>query len=441
MKVHLIRPKTDELYAPVKQVYSSFPPPVGLSCIGSEIRDCAEVSIYDGNIIEPTLEADIIGLQDWVTTHKEALALAKRAKQQNPNCITVLGGINASHLAPRILMNHSFVDYVVSGHGEPAMAGLVEGRLLDEIPNLNYREGGLVKRTKQKLVKSPFFDLEQVVEWECDEETPFPISAIRGCIKSAREGICKYCSLFNERVNIISPEDFWTQIRILKDRYSLTYFFETGDEFNVGTYPQRLLDARPEDLRDIRLRIYAYPEILAQKGVIDTLARLQVRELYMGVETVNQGLLTNAGRQYNANAVEGILEQMNAVGIRAMMPFMFGLPGETNDTAQENFDFSQRLLERYPETIKMMQYSLVVPIIGSEYFVMASTAKKVREAYEQDGKSLSRDDDFDYQKLTELFIETFTEADIEFLKGLVIRGKKITKEKGYLTSTFIGVGE
>ncbi|MBS3144992.1 hypothetical protein J4208_05405, partial [Candidatus Woesearchaeota archaeon] len=94
-----------------------------------------------------------------------------------------------------------------------------------------------------------------------------------------------------------------------------------------------------------------------------------------------------------------------------------------------------------PETIKMMQYSLVVPIIGSEYFVMASTAKKVREAYEQNGKSLSRDDDFDYQKLTEFFIETFTEADTEFLKSLVIRGKKIAKEKGYLTSTFIGVGE
>ena len=161
----------------------------------------------------------------------------------------------------------------------------------------------------------------------------------------------------------------------------------------------------------------------------------------MGIETVNQGLLTNAGRQYNAGAVEGILEQMSLVGIRAMMPFMFGLPGETNDTAQENFDFSQRLLERYPETIKMMQYSLVVPIIGSEYFVMASTAKKVREAYEQNGKSLSRDDDFDYQKLTEFFIETFTEADTEFLKSLVIRGKKIAKEKGYLTSTFIGVGE
>ncbi|MEW5896999.1 MAG: radical SAM protein [Nanoarchaeota archaeon] len=439
MRVNLIRPRTDDQYSSVKQVYSSFPPPVGPSCLGAVLRDMAEVQINDENLSDVDFDADIIGIQSWVTTHNGALRLADQAKQSNPCGIVVLGGTNASHLAERILHNHPYIDYVVVGHGEETIMGLVNGRTIEKIPNLCYRKNRKVVRNQEKFSRSPLFDLEQVVQWECDDQTPFPISGIRGCIKAAKQGICEYCSLQNERVMVMKPDNFWKQVRVLKEKYSLDYFFETGDEFIVGKYPEQLLATRPADLSDVTLRIYSYPETLAQEGAIDTLARLNVRELYMGIETINEPILRKAGRNYNTDVIDDIFQNLSRCGIKAMVPFMFGLPGESNDSAQRNFDFSQQLLERYNHTLKMVQYSLVVPIVGSNYFTLCCNNGGIIADYNGNGKNLLRDDDFDYSLLTELFIKECSSANINFLRGLIERGKRAVVDSGILTSTFIGI--
>jgi len=436
MKVSLIRPQTSKDFISVKPIYDSSPPPLGLVCIASYIKEEADVRVYDANLVDPDLDADIVGIQDWVTTHEEALKLAK---EQNPNSIVVLGGVNASHLAERILTNHKEVDYVIQGHGEEAFSKLISGEAVSDIPNLCYREGDIVKKNKRRMLKSPLFNLEQVVEWESDSQTPFPIAGIRGCIKAAREGVCEYCSLDNQKVAIVNPNEYWQQIRILKEMYGISFFFKTGDEFVVGKYPNRLLEARPKDLEDVSFRIYTYPDSLLKEGIIETLSALNVREAYMGIETINESILEKSGRTYNSQAIEQIFKQLQGRGIKVMLPFMFGLPGETNETAQVNFDFSQRLLERYPDLIEMMQYSLVVPIVGSSYFDKASLDCEIRDSYNKEGKNIDKDDSFDYNLLTDLFIERFSEVDIDFLKKLIESGKSIVKDLGVLTSTFIGI--
>ncbi len=440
MRINLVRPKTDDEYASVKQVYSSFPPSAGLSCLGSVLQNSAEVMIYDENLVNVEYNAEIIGIQDWVTTHRGALRLAREAKQSNPNCVVVLGGTNASHLAERILKNHSYVDYVVVGHGEGAINDLARGEAVESVPNLCYRtKDNKIRKNLERVIRSPIFDLEQVVEWECDDQTPFPINGIRGCIKAAKQGICEYCSLQNERVAVMKPDDFWKQVWLLKENYDLLYFFETGDEFIVGKYPEQLLTTRQKDLSDVSFRIYSYPETLMQEGAIDTLAKLNVRELYMGIETINEQILQRAGRHYDSKVIYTIFEKLSRVGIKAMVPFMFGLPGETNETAQRNFDFSQQLLEKYSSTMKMMQYSLVVPIVGSRYFSISCCDRSIVTAYNQKGRDLLKDDDFDYSLLTELFIQSHCEADINFLRMLIENGKCAVREAGILTSTFIGI--
>ena len=439
MNISLIRPKIDDRYASVKQVYTSFPPSAGLSCLATVVREIANVQIYDENLIPADFNADIIGIQDWVTTHNRALQLADQAKRHNPSSLIVLGGTNASHLADRILQNHLYVDYVVMGPGEEAIIGLAEGQVKERIANLCYRKNGHIVKNRQKIVPSPIFNLEQVIQWECDDQTPFPISGIRGCIKAAKQGICEYCSLQNERVVVMKPHAFWNQVRLLKENYGLRYFFETGDEFIVGRYPEQLLAVRPKDLSEVSLRIYSYPETLAQQGVIKTLARLNVKELYMGVETINETILKKAGRHYNANVINRIFEELSEHGIMAMVPFMFGLPGETNESAQHNFNFSQQLLEDFPTTLKMMQYSLVVPIVGSSYFSLACTNNNILKQYNQQNRNLLLDDDFNYSLLTEFFIQEYCAADISFLKELVEKGKRAAKKEGILTSTFIGI--
>ena len=54
----------------------------------------------------------------------------------------------------------------------------------------------------------------------------------------------------------MDPKLMWEQIKLLYERYGTTWFWESGDTFLIGTYPERVLAARPDDLSHIRLKFY-----------------------------------------------------------------------------------------------------------------------------------------------------------------------------------------
>jgi len=55
-------------------------------------------------------------------------------------------------------------------------------------------------------------------------------------------------------------------------------------------------------------------------------------------------------------------------GIRPFSEFLFGLPGETSDTASRNVDFALELVHAYGDQIQRLLLTVAVPTVGCDWF-------------------------------------------------------------------------
>jgi radical SAM superfamily enzyme YgiQ (UPF0313 family) len=398
MKIQLIHPPADEGYdGPEAQWLKSAP--IGLELIAGAIGDKHDVQIIDGNNmpleqIFARIEGDYVGVSDWYSKHENALKILAEAKKRG--AVTLIGGPNATHLAERILKNHPSVDYAITGDGEDATRRIIAGEEPSKIPNLVYRNGTDVRRNPtENVALNQIFNLEHIINPHYSKENPFPISSIRGCIKAETDKRCSFCSM-DHRLKVMGAENVWKQIDLLNSKYGFNYFFETGDSFIVGRYPQILLERRPEHLRDVRFRIYASPNQIDERTT-EVLRQLNVQEIFLGVESTDQNILTQAGKKYSVEQIGQAISSISSAGIELQVPFIYGLPGESERTMKNTHNYARDLMTRYPKTKLLV--STPLPLIGSALFEDLRTDSRIRKEYLGD---LDADDSFDYEALSRL---------------------------------------
>ncbi|MBW2260961.1 MAG: cobalamin-dependent protein, partial [Deltaproteobacteria bacterium] len=93
----------------------------------------------------------------WHQQSPGVIDLAGRIKEALPSIRVVLGGYTASAFAGEIMERFAFIDFVIRGDGEQALARLVreiDGGTLERVPNLTYREGGRVLESPETHVNS-----------------------------------------------------------------------------------------------------------------------------------------------------------------------------------------------------------------------------------------------------------------------------------------------
>lgn len=398
MKVQLIHPPADNGYkTPEAQWLKSAP--IGLELIAGAIGNEHEVQIIDGSnmSIEQVLgsiDGDYVGVSDWYSKHENALRILAEAKERGAT--TLMGGPNATHLAGRILRNHAFVDYAIKGDGEDAARRIISGKSPSTIPNLVYRDGTEIKENPvENVALNRIFDLDHIVNTNYNKQNPFPISSIRGCIKAETDKRCSFCSM-DHKLKVMGAENVWNQIDLLNTKYGFNYFFETGDSFIVGKYPQILLEKRPAHLKEIGFRIYASPNQI-DETTLEALKQLNVREIFLGVESTNQNILTQAGKKYSVKQIDQAITSISSAGIELQVPFIYGLPGESERTMGDTYDYARNIMAKYPETKLLV--STPLPLIGSSLFENLRADHRTRKEYFGD---LDNDDSFDYEALSEL---------------------------------------
>jgi radical SAM superfamily enzyme YgiQ (UPF0313 family) len=325
----------------------------------------------------------------------------------------ILGGPNASNLGERILRRHPEVDYVAYGDGERTLVGLVRGERFRQVPNLWLRDTNgkpvFSAHTCTDLNSLPAFDFRHLVKSDLAKYrrtdaadfdlalTPVPVSSIRGCPKAERQGPCAYCSMPKRTFRMMEPALAWEQIRHLNAVHGITYFFETGDSFAVGDYPERFLRAKPPGL-NVRFRNYADPSSLNAEN-IRIFKKLGVSEVFIGVESIDDDVLRQANKPYDTGKTEQAIALLEQSGIRVFIPFLFGLPGETSASVDKSSRFARYLVKKY-RNIQRVLFSLALPLVGTTWFNnLLADCDLVREYNGRGSRSLLSDDDIEYERL------------------------------------------
>jgi radical SAM superfamily enzyme YgiQ (UPF0313 family) len=149
-------------------------PPLGLCYIASNLlANGFDVSVVDLAISDPNPEKvefeirreqpKILGITASTCTYKKALEIARKAKQIDPDKVTVVGGPHVTFEAQEALA-HPEIDLVVRNEGEITMLELCRLYLrgegsLDRIKGIVYRnEGRVLTNPSRHLVQ----DLDQL---------------------------------------------------------------------------------------------------------------------------------------------------------------------------------------------------------------------------------------------------------------------------------------
>lgn len=408
----LIRPPLDEWYL-VGQLENLISIPAGLCLLAKKTKTIIDTSVYDG-MYQPlgkTLEQAIgnyVGVTILYSMHGNGTATLREAKKNGAT--TIIGGYHVNHLARRILANHDDIDYAVVGDGEEALPLLIAGEQPEHIPGLVYRKDGEIRENSPRAVRlDTTFDLEELQNLDnFDKDHYFPISSIRGCIKAAKSERCTFCSI-TTKLRLMHPSLAWNQMRTLKERYGVTRFWETGDLFTVGNYPEKLLAARPKNLSDVSLKIYASPDYIT-KELAETLARLNTTEIFLGLETIDDTVLARAKKGFRRADVERALDILKPYPFQLHLPVLYGLPGETPQSAADTYAFVSQTTITHP-TSKIV-CSIPLPLPGTGLFEQLRTNPTVRKQYRGD---LDKDDSFDWQALLRLQTEHYTTVSYEDL--------------------------
>jgi len=436
-KVQLIRPPMDEWYKS-EELLELVSVPIGPAILSASIREMegVKVEIIDGihsslDKIKDHVNGDVVGASEVYSQHLNSLEILEYAKKKGAT--TILGGPNVNYLASRILKNHPFVDYVVVGDGEEALPQLLTNDNLQDISNLVFRgKNEIMYGPPRNASLTTMFDLEDIVNLDFNPKNIFPLFSIRGCIKAEKKGRCSFCSMKHSLV-IMEPELVWKQISILNERYDIDYFWETGDSFIVKDFPERLLKYRPENLKHIKLRIFATPDQITKKS-LDILSELNTKAVIIGVDAIDDHVLELAGKSYRRANIENAVNLLEDYNIKPHLTLIYGLSGETKESAERIYKFVRDVISRDAKII--VNCSFPIPFPGTRLYANLRNHELVRKEYKGD---LDHDDFFDYKSLVKLHLKYFTSTEYDEIQNYIKKTKCLVKERGHASS--FGINE
>nr|WP_321396141.1 radical SAM protein [uncultured Desulfobacter sp.] len=303
-----------------------------------------------------SLEPGFIGISVLFPEQVSFAAALARALKQSMNIKglsrvkIVLGGAMMSAMpVTELLEAIPEIDAVVCGEGEEAVAALCEGRPLNTIPGLIYRESDHIHVNKKaqtlslKALPAPDFsglDLDMYFN-------PVPVLPVlfsRGCAWRR----CRFCShnfsFGGHRKKEV--HDFVAEMDAYTRSFGVRHFY-FADEYITADD----MDAICQEIMVQGLNIHFH--ILGKPTADCTLARLALwsaagcRWIGWGIETGSQRLLDLINKGTRVGEIESVINHSASVGISNLGLMIFGLPTSTDEDLNLTLDFLSRTYPSY----------------------------------------------------------------------------------------------
>jgi len=357
LKLTLIRPR-------FKSVWESLALGYIASYLKKHYQGDLSVGFYDGffdsdkEILEGSLDSDIVAFSCTSPQMKHALQLAKQIKEQNPKTKTVFGGHHPSSL-PAETFAHPQVDMVVAGEGERGM--LTALKLMRKaliFVNIPLEDLDSIPFPDRKLIRQ---DRTLALTEKNDGERIGSVLSGRGCPFH-----CIFCTgdrdVFGARVRKRSVDNVLDEIKQLIDDWQIDFLKFADAELNpMCSWIQYLC------LEKIHRKI-AVPfgcnlhASLVDKGMLELMKKANCREIWIGVESGSPRIMKEMRKGVTVKQVENVFRWAKAAEIRTRAYFMTGFPSET----REDFNMTLALAEKLDADVCGM--TVLCPFPGTSLY-------------------------------------------------------------------------
>lgn len=291
-----------------------------------------------------------IGITATTSLITNALEAARICKDTFTDSKVVIGGVHPTILPAEVLGNDS-VDFVVRGEGEVTTAELVEGKAPKDIPGLSYKEDGKIVHNGERGLIDDLDGLHMPAYHLLPMERYFPalgtykrlpamsVFATRGC-----PGRCTFCyCTFGGKLRKRSARNIAEEIKYLVKNHGVKEILFYDDTFTVfKENVKELCSILISEKVDISWVCYARVDYIGEE-LLRLMKEAGCHQICYGIESASEEILKNINKRISLEEVRKAVRLTKEAGIEARGTFMFGNPGETEETMKKTIDFAIEL--------------------------------------------------------------------------------------------------
>jgi anaerobic magnesium-protoporphyrin IX monomethyl ester cyclase len=342
-------------------------PPLGLASIAAVLRQAGhDVAVFDAALLSSVSNdrwadrivsrgPDFVGFSAITASFHDAYDVARLVKERNDRIATVFGGPHVSWGKGRILSRYPAVDFVIAGEGEYSLKMLVDGRKLNEIEGLYFRNGTAVEHGPQpgfcEMDDLPFPAYELLDGFPRKYRMPlfsYPrhpganVISSRGCVYQ-----CSYCdrSVFGRSFRFNSPEYTAALVARLAADFGVRHINFYDDLFTLNRERvERLCELLVKGRRRRRTSFNCIVRLgHIDDGLIRLLRSAGCFMVNVGIESGDQAILDKHKCGLTLDTIRRDVENIARGGLYVKGLFMMGFPGETRESIVKTRDFAMSL--------------------------------------------------------------------------------------------------
>lgn len=293
----------------------------------------------------------------------------RKAKEINPEIITIAKGAAFLTLGEKILAEHEFLDFGILGEAEETLKEILEEQEKTRILGIYYKENGNVKFTGNRAfiedLDSLPFPARHLVDNSIyrrpdNNKVQATIKVERGCPFH-----CFFClatPVSGAKVRRRSVENIVAEIRECVEKYNIRNFLFWSDIFNLDKkWTMDLCQA----IIDSGLKITWSANTRADTADLE-MAKMMYKSgcrlVSIGVESGSQEMLEKMGKKITLNDVRRTVKVFKQAKIRIYNYFVIGLPWETEETVEETIKFAIELNSDF------ISFYTATPLPGSIFY-------------------------------------------------------------------------
>jgi radical SAM superfamily enzyme YgiQ (UPF0313 family) len=388
MRILLINP-------PIRERVPALHHPFGLASIAQVLRNAGHSpTIYDINSTRhsreevahylPREEFDMVGVGGLITTYKYFGFLFPLLREKYKQATLVLGGGGITS-APEVFMENLRPDYGVLGEGEYTTLELANGDNPSDISGLVYYEADKLKFNPPRPLEKDLdkfgmgaidlLDMEKYkrsIVHNHTKSSELSMIATRGCPRS-----CAFCyHIFGRSCRYRSVESVLDEIEYLVDKYgaeSITFADElfTSRRSYVMQFCEELLKRRVGVEWSCLARVDSIDE-----EMVALMSRAGCIHMGFGIESGSQRILDEMNKGVTVEQAADAMRLANGYFRTIRGSFIFGMPGENNESIAETIAWCAHLrlrptfyhLNPYPGTkVYHDNFDKIMEKYGSEH--------------------------------------------------------------------------
>jgi putative methyltransferase len=308
------------------------------------------------NTIASLKDSDIIAFSTYVWNKNYNYALAKKIKQQKPDCIIIFGGPELPITKADIFERYPFIDIVVKGEGEITFKNVLEqiadNSQLDSVPgilinknNVAIDTGESTRIDKLQDIPSPYLTgvFDKLIAETKDIEWNATLETNRGCPYACT--FCDWGSLTYNKVKKFDLQRVFDELEwIGKNKCG----FVSITDANFGMFVERD-NAIADKLLEVQAK-YGYPYTFSvawaknQKAEVFDIVFKLIKSpkfnqgLTVSVQSMDLDVLENIKRKnLDQHKISDIFNLCDKHSVPVYTEVILGLPGETKKSWKEGF--------------------------------------------------------------------------------------------------------